>query len=73
MSKSAVIRFVLLSAIYWVIAFVAISVVSLRTCGMTPDSVELCDLSGIKIVSSLSLIAYCVLAAWFFFRSPGRS
>jgi hypothetical protein len=45
---------------YWIVAILAIGLVSLRTCGMTPDSVEQCDLHPINWALALALAGYFV-------------
>ncbi|MEO6216399.1 MAG: hypothetical protein ABIO86_10240 [Sphingomonas sp.] len=43
---------------YWIVAALVISLVSLRTCGMSPDIVAQCDLRPINLTLALALGGY---------------
>jgi hypothetical protein len=68
LNKQRMIAFAKASIAYGIVAFVALSLVSLRTCGMSPDSAAMCDLMAIHVTAVLVLGGYSVLA-FLFFRS----
>lgn len=65
-SRPKLLAFIKLSAAYWLIVSVVVGFVSLRTCGMHPDFVELCSLTPIKVATTLSLLSFVMLTLSFF-------
>ncbi|KQM63362.1 hypothetical protein ASE75_12965 [Sphingomonas sp. Leaf17] len=59
---------VLMSVIYWIAAAFGFFLLALRSCGMAPDSVEMCDLTPIRIYVAVALIGYVGWAAPISFR-----
>jgi hypothetical protein len=60
------VKFVLLTMVYGIFSFIVVLITAARTCGITPDSVELCDLTPLTIVQVGLGVGYVGLATYFY-------
>jgi hypothetical protein len=68
-----ILRFGKWTAAYGISAFVLLAITALRTCGMTPDSVELCNLTALTFSQIAVGLGYVALAIYFYCtRVSGR-
>jgi len=61
----------LLSFVFWAFAYgifsaAAVFVTAIRTCGFTPDSVEICDLTSLTLVKIGLGVGFLAMAAYFY-------
>ena len=56
----------ILSIAYWVVASIEIVLAAIRTCGMSPDSVEFCDPAPINMVVGIVALLFAGLSFAFF-------
>jgi hypothetical protein len=64
----AVFCFALWSVGYGALAYVVIFLVAITTCGFSPDSVEMCDITAL-VISEVALFLGYLGMAFYFYRT----
>lgn len=66
-------QFLMWTVAYGFVAFAIVFMTAIRTCGMSPDSVEMCDLTTLTVVQAGLGCGYLAFAVYFYrTRVAGR-